>query len=493
MRTRPAKEIRYRRAAIYLRVSSDEQVRHGYSLADQEERCRELARSLGAEEVRVYCDGGESGSKLERPGLSGLREAVQAGMHDLVVVLDPDRLARNLYLQLVLHDEFRQLGVALEFVNLDWEDTPDGRLFLQMRGAIAEYEREKIRMRTYAGRRRKAKQGGLPCGPVDAYGYRYNREAQRLEVDPIRAATVREIFRWAACGDPLLFADGPPGPGRIARELIRLGVPTARGGRWHGNTVRQIIRNRRYVGELVTFRTTLQRGRRRPSPEGTWITVPVPPLVDLALFEQANATLALNGRRYQGRPHHPYLLSGLIRCGLCGHLLHGSTQWLRRRTRPVAVPYYACGNRGCRLPLQRAEPLEERVWAAVAKYLGGLDLTVAESGMARREYLLRLHQDQQEQRRRLATAFRLGGLAEAEYQAELTTLQQAIAETEHSLSETESGVEQGPQAVEHLEPAARKGVLRLVVERVTLDPPQLVVWLRRTGSARGTYLHSPLR
>lgn len=473
-----AKSARCQRAAIYLRVSSDDQARHGYSLGEQEDRCRALALELGALEVTAYTDGGESGAKLERPGLTALREALRAGLHDLVVALDPDRLARSLYLQLALHDEFRQAGVALEFVNLDWEDTPDGRLFLQMRGAIAEYEREKIRMRTYAGRRRKARQGGLPCGPVDAYGYRYDREGQRLVADPVQAATVREMFRWAATGDGLLFPDGPPGPGRIAALLNRLGVPPARGTAWHANTVRQMLRNRRYVGELVTFRTALERGRRRPTPPGEQIVVPVPALVDRATFEQAKANLAASGRRHQGKPRYPYLLSGLLRCGLCGRALHGSLQRLRRRTHPVDSPTYACSGRpACRLPVRRAAELEELVWEAVAAHLRSLDLG-ANLRPERREFLLRLQAEQAQQRRRLATAFRLGGLTEPEYQAELERLHRAARETERELAARPPSASDVP--LEGLPRATRRALCALVVERALLEPHRLTLRLRTT-------------
>ncbi|MFZ5813785.1 MAG: recombinase family protein [Bacillota bacterium] len=496
MRRRAPAKRRYQRAAIYLRVSSEDQARHGYSLGEQEERCRQLAADLGAGQVVLYTDGGESGSRLDRPGLGALREALQAGLHDLVVVLDPDRLARNLYLQLALHDEFRRLGVALEFVNLDWEDTPDGRLFLQMRGAIAEYEREKIRMRTYAGRRRKARQGGLPCGPVDAYGYRYDREAQQLRPDPGQAATVREIFRWAAYGDPALFPEGPPGPARIARALNQLGIPTARGtpAGWRANTVRQLLRNRRYIGELVTFRTTAERGRRRPAPESERITVPVPPLVDPATFAQANANLTANGRRQQGRPRHPYLLAGLLRCGLCGRPLHGSLQRLRRRTRPQAVPYYACSGRpACRLPLQPALPLEDLAWRAVKELLAGQELAPAPPGPpARTTFLQRLRQEQEAQRLRLATAFRLGGLTEAEYRAELEALQRAAQETSRQLEEQGSVRPAPAPRLEALPHAARRALCALAIERATLLPGRLTLRLR-TGPREGMGTPSPLR
>lgn len=467
-------------AAIYIRVSSDDQARRGYSLGEQEERCRALAYELGAREVATYTDGGESGSKLDRPGLTSLREALRAGLHDLVVVLDPDRLARNLSLQLALHDEFRHAGVALEFVNLDWEDTPDGRLFLQMRGAIAEYEREKIRMRTYAGRRRKARQGGLPCGPVDAYGYRYDREGKRLLPDPVQADRVRELFRWAAYGEPQLFPDGVPGPGRIAAVLNRLGIPAARGAAWHANTVRQILRNRRYVGELVTFRTALERGRRRPTPADEQIVVAVPALVDRSTFEQAAANLAASGRRAQGGPRYPYLLSGLLRCGLCGRALHGSLQRLRRRTHPVDAPTYVCSGRPhCRLPVQRAAQLEAQVWDAVVAFLATIELEPQAGPSHRVRFLQHLQADQAEQRRRLATAFRLGGLTETEYQAELERLHQAARAVEQELAaQPDKPAALLPLA--SLPLPARRALCGLVVERATITAERLTLRLRTT-------------
>lgn len=486
-----------RRAALYLRVSSDEQARHGYSLGEQEERCRQRAAELGAAAVTLYTDGGESGSRLDRPGLNELRSALRTGRHQLVVALDPDRLARSLYIQLLLHDEFRRLGVALLFVNLDWEDTPDGRLFLQMRGAIAEYEREKIRMRTCAGRRQKARLGGLPCGPVHAYGYRYDRDGQRLLPDAFQAATVREMFRWAACGDPSLFPDGPPGPGRIAALLNRLGVPPCRGGErgWQANTVRQMLQNRRYIGELVTFRTTVSGGKRRPAPEAERIRVPVPALVDPELFALANRNLAANGRRYQGSPSRLYLLSGLVFCGLCGCPLHGSLQRLRRRTAPQAVPYYACSGRpDCRLPLTPAAPLEEQVWDAIAAHLAGLSdwalsLCGPPEGAA---YLDRVRAEQEAQRLRLATAFRLGGLTEAEYREALASLQAAMAATPPPPAQPQRAGSQGLErsVLEQLPPAARQALCRLVIERAEVTPEQLTLRVR-TGPHGASATPSP--
>lgn len=476
---------RYRRAAIYVRVSSEEQTRSGYSLADQEERCLARARELGAVETAVYADGGESGSRLERPGLAVLREALAAGRHDLVVALDPDRLARNLYLQLALHDELRRLGVGLEFVTMDWEDTPDGRLFMQMRGAIAEYEREKIRMRTYAGRRRKARQGGLPCGPVYAYGYRYVHETQSLVVDPAQAETVRAMFRWAAYGEPALFPEGRPGPGRIARRLNELGVAPCRPGTagWHANTVRQMLRNRRYVGELVTFRTRVAGSRRVAAPAEDQVTVRVPALVDPETFALAGERLEENGRRHQGRRRYPYLLSGVLICGECGRPMHGNLQRLRRRTQGLAVPYYTCSGRsGCGAPSVAAGPVEAAVWAAVVRRLDCLPGTAA-PGEGERAFLEGLLEQHQARRKRLNAMFRLGGLTEAEYEAELGALMAAAREVEQRLGRVGAPGPGHPFDVAGLGPGARRELCRSLIRRAEVRGHEVVLHMLEETSA----------
>ena len=94
-----------RRAAIYARVSSEDQAKHGYSLPDQVAECERRARELEAEPAPPFIDDGISGSTLDRPALQRLRDEVEAGSFDLVITLDPDRLSRDLRHLLALTDE----------------------------------------------------------------------------------------------------------------------------------------------------------------------------------------------------------------------------------------------------------------------------------------------------------------------------------------------------------------------------------------------------
>lgn len=362
------------RAAIYLRVSGEEQAQHGYSIAAQRRSCRERAQRLGAQEIMEYRDEGISASVLERPGLLALRAAVGRREVDLVVIHDPDRFARNLSHQLLVTEEIERAGVTLDFVNFEWQHTPEGKLFYALRGAIAEYEREKIRLRTMSGRAQKAREGKLPFG-FAPYGYRYVPERSQLEVVEEEARVVRFIF------------DQYTGAGRglngIARELTRSGVPTRKNrAAWHRQVVRQIVRNPVYTGiyhanrrdmagmALNRFRPSGEKVRTRERDPAEWIPVKVPVLVDGAQWLEAQRLMAEHARVLGARPSD-YLLSGLLRCESCGQTMTGR----RGRSWGRAVRAYTCRKHtaGARSPgcgrQVDAAAVEEAVWARVMAWL----------------------------------------------------------------------------------------------------------------------------
>lgn len=360
------------RAAIYLRVSTEEQARNGFSLAAQREACREQARRLGAEEILEFADEGVSGALLQRPGLSALREAVRTGAVQMVVALDPDRLARNLSYQLLLTEEIERAKARLEFVNFEWRNTPEGQLFYAVRGAIAQYEKEKIRERTTRGRQQKAKSGRLPLA-FRPYGYRYDPIRATLIIDESEAEVVRRMFRW-------LVSEGL-GPNAIAVRLNQQGIPARKGGPWHRNVVRQILRNPVYTGTFYANRfdtTGLGLNRHRPPEErvrprlrspAEWIGIPVPAIVDPSTWQQAQEIMQQARRVWSGRPRAEYLLSGLVVCGRCGGRMTGLSgkEWGRRRR------VYACrragkDSRACGARVD-AGALEQHVWGQVSAWL----------------------------------------------------------------------------------------------------------------------------
>lgn len=367
------------RAAIYIRVSSEEQAQHGYSLPEQEEAGRKKATELGANSVLVFKDDGYSGKDLDSPGLSALREVVRAGQVDVVICRDLDRFARKLSRQLLLTEEFERAGVRLEFLDFTWQDTPEGRLFMSVRGAIAEFELEKIRDRMMRGKFQKAKMGGVPHR-FDVYGYNYDPATGRITLNEAEAAVVREIF-W-------MFLEEGRGAMGIARELNLRGVPTKRGGRgWAQITVKRMLLSETYTGvwwfgklECKDSRSKKRRFRAKPREE--WLPVKVPPIIDRETWERAQEKLKEARRLWAGRPLERYLLSGLVRCADCGGPMHGEKNnvWGHYQRVYTCRIRHAQVRRGCPgFKSVRADYIEEVVWRKTVECLRDPDAVVQEA------------------------------------------------------------------------------------------------------------------
>lgn len=373
------------RAAVYLRVSTEDQARRGYSLPDQRAACREKAAALGADDVQEFADEGISGELLDRPGLSALREAARNGQVALVVCYDPDRLARNLAHQLIITDEIEKAGVRLEFVNFEWQNTPDGRLFYALRGAIAEYEKEKIRERTVRGKLQKARQGGLPVN-VDSYGYIYENGSVRPH--PVESEVVMMIFRW--------FITEDIGVNGVAARLAARGIPARKGGTaWQRCVVKAILINPMYAGTFHYNRRDCKgmcynkhlppekRARVKIKPEEEWIAVPVPAIIDRETWDKAQEKIKAARRLWSGWSREEYLLSGLITCADCGNTMHGAVKakrnGLRERGYTCVKTTAGVSNQGCR-PVKRvpAETVETVVWSRVRECLSDPDALTRE-------------------------------------------------------------------------------------------------------------------
>lgn len=132
--------------------------------------------------AHVYRDEGFSGARLARPGLDRLRDAIKRREVDRVLVTAPDRLARNYVHQMVLLEEWAPPGCAAEFLDRPMSDDPHDHLLLQIRGAVAEYERTLIVERMRRGRLAKLRAGTLLPWTYAPYGYRMSSDRPR---DPV--------------------------------------------------------------------------------------------------------------------------------------------------------------------------------------------------------------------------------------------------------------------------------------------------------------------
>jgi site-specific DNA recombinase len=240
---------------IYVRVSTDDQANKGYSIPAQLKSCRTKAKELGADNIVELVDDGHSGAFLDRPGMNQLREIIRNKKDSLqqkrenVIVLcyDPDRFARNLTHQLIITEEIENSGASLEFINFEWQNTPEGRLFYSIRGAVSAYEREKIKERSVRGKRAKAEAGKVPDNSKP-YGYMYDEELKSYVINEEEAEMVRQIFKW--------YIEEKIGLAKIAERLLIYGYPTRLGrNQWAISSIHGIITNEMYTGTTWAFKT----------------------------------------------------------------------------------------------------------------------------------------------------------------------------------------------------------------------------------------------
>ena len=442
--------------AAYVRVSTQRQAQ-SQSIEQQLERLRAHLRGQGEEltSEAIFRDDGYSGATLNRPGLDRLRDAVRAGEVEQVLVTDPDRLARNYVQLMVLLEELERAGCEVAFLDRPMSRDPQDQLLLQIRGAVAEYERTLIAERMRRGRQAKLRAGCLLPWTRPPYGYRLDPDRPRdpagVTVEAAEAAVVQELFAGYVEDHASLFG--------LAKHLQVLGIasPTGR-PRWSPTTLRGLLTNPAYTGQVYAgrWRARAPRIRRsathpigRPSdspvpvPPAEWLPVAgIPALVSEERFAQAQAKLAQN--RAFARRHntaHAYLLRALVSCGVC------RSSCLCRTIHP-GYAYYVCRGKGdplrshrdepCRARYAPAQQLDTLVWQDLCELLTHPEhvaqtLARAHGGgwlpqelQARREQLRQGRRGLEGQLERLTEAYLLAIIPLEEYQRRRQGLEQRL-------------------------------------------------------------------
>lgn len=315
------------RAALYARHSTDMQ--QG-SVADQLFACRKLAAQIGAEVVREFSDEAISGQAMgNRPGVTALLHGARAGLFDVVIAEHTDRLSRGPTDSWSIFEDLKALGVRYLTVN-------QGEITFLHQGVatiVSAAFLDELGKKT-----RRGGEGAIRAGRFmgsTPYGYEiprvYDAQGERVRgvraINEAEAEVVRRIFHDTANG---------ASPQAIAQALNAEGVPGPRGGMWSASTIYGnpkdglgILRNELYRGRFVWGRLKFAKdrtsgGRRRSHNPAEVQRREAPELriVSDEAWEAAQAQLTakaigpMGEGRGQRRPKA--LLSGLIRCGLCG-------------------------------------------------------------------------------------------------------------------------------------------------------------------------------
>ncbi|MGB9887688.1 MAG: recombinase family protein [Moorellales bacterium] len=438
------------RAAIYARVSSEEQVGN-YSISVQLEAARQVAQARGYEVVGEYVDEGWSGALLDRPALARLMADCRAGLVDVIVVYRIDRFFRDARHLLNTMKELEALGVKFVSATEPFDTaTPMGRYLVGQFGLIAEFERTTMLERCRAGRVKRARAGKwFGTAPL---GYEYDPATGELVVNPAEAEVVRLAFE--------LYVQPGQSLGTVAAQLNARGLRTKKGRRWSDDAIHDLLTRRLYTG-----RTVVNVG-------GAEIPFEAPALVPEELFGRAQELLKERGLFAAYTPRggaHYFVLAGLVKCGVCGSAMSaGTAKSGRQKTKYLY--YYRCWRgrnwarrkgredwKECGMGWVRAERLEEAVWNAVAELIAdpakvreALEEERAAAGDAGRaeagDAEARLSA-LAAQRRALIRAFRDGLLPEEELRRELAEL----AAEEETLKEAAQRARAGSAAARRVE------------------------------------------
>lgn len=179
------------KAAIYVRVSTQDQAQHGFSLDAQQDSLMNYAKALGYEIFKIYRDEGKSAKDLKRPELQQMLQDAESKKFSAIFIYKLDRFSRSLKDLILTIDKLKELGV--DFVSLqDKIETASasGKLMFHIISAFAEFERNIIGDRTKFGMERKAKEGGF----ITKAPKGYKLLNKQLIVDKEKAQQVQKIF-----------------------------------------------------------------------------------------------------------------------------------------------------------------------------------------------------------------------------------------------------------------------------------------------------------
>lgn len=376
------------RAALYARVSTtrqEEEATIESQIAAIERFAQQKSYEVPAE--NYFIDEAVSGAKLDRPALNRLRNLAAEDQFEAVLVLCPDRLARDYPYLCVLMDEFKRCGVPIVFVEqLADPNDPHGQFILGMQGLFAEYERIQTTERLRRGKLYRIQQGQL-MSPRAPYGYRYipvsEADGGRWVVNDVEAAVVEQMFQWYTEDDLSIC--------QLVDRLNEVHEATPpRGKQWHFSTVERLLKQPAYKGKSYYNRTRTcpgtagqprkhRRGVRQTEkhearPRDEWVEIEVPALISESLWDRAQEQLAMNQKfATRNNTQRFYLLRSLLVCDVCGRTL---TARGRANSKEGAVTYY-CTNRGKhRNPdvpehkrSAKGEEIEPLVWDVVSNLL----------------------------------------------------------------------------------------------------------------------------
>ena len=327
-----------KRAALYLRVSTTRQAEKDLSIPDQRSQALAHCEAKGWTVVGEYTEAGASATDDKRPEFQRMIDDAKRPERpfDVILVHSFSRFFRDMVLFGVYSRDLEKHDVRVVSITQETSEDAQGELMRHLLATFDWYQSQETAKHVRRAMMENARQG-FWNGSRPPFGYRTvavetrgDAIKKKLDIDPVEAETVHEVFS--------LCLDGK-GIRAIADHLNRKGLTYRRGRKFTSGLVHQILTRTAYVGRHHYNRTDSKTGKTKARSE--WVEFATPVVIEPETFERVQRLL--ESRRPTRTPprvvNGPTLLTGLAKCGTCGG---GMTL---RTGKGGRYRYYSCNNR----------------------------------------------------------------------------------------------------------------------------------------------------
>ena len=316
------------RCGVYVRVSTDDQRDNGYSIDSQLRMIKEYCEKNEYDIVDVYNDAGHSGKDLMRPEMQRLLKDIKTKKIDKLVAIKVDRLTRNNYDGFWLLNYCEEHDVKIELILEPYDvSTANGEMIFGMNLVFGQRERKEIGARTKRAMEEMALEHIHPSKAP--YGYIRNKKTGHLEVEPIEAEVVKEIFELCKQGNST----------RGIATIMKDNNAYLKQGKWKSDRVYKILSNSIYIG-------IFEYGKyKRKSQDILRVENYCEPIIDEVTWNATRNVLVKNKHSNYGEYIH--LFSGLVKCPICGEIMSSSESFKYPNGKQKVYYHLRCKNHNC--------------------------------------------------------------------------------------------------------------------------------------------------
>ena len=358
------------RCGVYVRVSTEDQRDNGYSIDSQLRMIKEYCEKNNYDIIDVYNDAGHSGKDLMRPEMQRLLKDIKSHKIETIVAIKVDRLTRNNYDGFWLLNYCEEHDIKIELILEPYDvTTANGEMIFGMNLVFGQRERKEIGARTKRAMEEMALKHIHPSKAP--YGYIRNKETGHLEIEPIEAQVVKEIFELCKQGNST----------RSISITLKNKKAYLKTGKWTSDRVYKILTNSIYIG-------IFEYGKYCRKPQDILrVENYCEQIIDIDTWKLTRRVLEKNKHSNYGE--HIHLFTGIVRCPTCGKILSSTNSFKYSGTPKEKVYYHLtcknpnCKSKGIHYSSDKIEQKLVRILNELTRYMYDMDNEIAVSNFTK--------------------------------------------------------------------------------------------------------------